>query len=81
MSASAAAAWAAIAVIVTQVDPADAPVPLIGVLYLALLAALTGTFAVVGFLLRIFVLRKTFLLSRQQEKLEDSKRAGYYRES
>lgn len=65
MSAGTAAAWAAIVVIVTQVDPAEAPTPVIGVLYLCLFVALTGTFAVLGFLARIFVLRKTFQLSRQ----------------
>lgn len=65
MSAGTAAAWAAIAVIVTQVDPADAPAPVVVILYLAFLVALTGTFAVLGFLARIFVLRKTFRLSHQ----------------
>lgn len=65
MSAGTATLWGAVAIIVTQIDPADAPAPVIGIFYLALLAALTGTFAVIGFVLRIMVLRKTFLLSRQ----------------
>lgn len=65
MSAGASALWAAVAVIVTQIDPTDAPTAVVVIFYLSLFAALTGTLAVVGFISRILVLRKTFLLSRQ----------------
>jgi hypothetical protein len=65
MSAGTAAVWASVVVIVTQIDPAEAPLPVIVIFYLALLAALTGTFAVIGFALRIMILRKTHMLSRQ----------------
>jgi len=48
-----------------KINPFDAEAPVIAVFFLTLTLAMTGTFAVAGFLLRIWLLNKTFLLSRQ----------------
>ena len=65
MTACAAAAWLAVGLLVMKINPFDAEAPVIAVFFLTLTLAMTGTFAVAGFLLRIWLLNKTFLLSRQ----------------
>ncbi|OGL73971.1 hypothetical protein A3C96_00160 [Candidatus Uhrbacteria bacterium RIFCSPHIGHO2_02_FULL_60_10] len=65
MSLITAATWATVGLIVTQTDPAAVEPSVIVVFYAAMALALAGTFAVIGLLARLWILRKTFLLSRQ----------------
>jgi hypothetical protein len=58
-------AGAAVAMILTTVDPADTQSIVFAALYICLFLALTGLLSIIGFLLRVWLLRKDQLLSRQ----------------
>jgi hypothetical protein len=60
-----AVAWSAVGLIVTHVDPDEAQVAVFAILYLALFLALTGTLSIVGFLLRVSLLKKDLFISQQ----------------
>jgi hypothetical protein len=64
MAAGTALAWAAVGAIIFTVDPSAAPTIVFAVFYASLFLALTGTLSIVGFLLRIFLLRKQLVVSR-----------------
>lgn len=58
-------AWLAAGVIIGLTDPTVAPAVVIVAFFACLWLALAGTFAVLGFLLRFWILGKEFLLTRQ----------------
>lgn len=57
--------WSAVALIITQVDPDETQAIVFGIFYVALFLAMTGTLSIVGFLLRIWLLKQNFFVSRQ----------------
>lgn len=57
--------WTAVALIVLTVDPADTQSVVFAALYFSLFLGLTGLLSITGFLLRVWLLRKDFVLSRQ----------------
>jgi len=56
--------WAAVALIVTAIDPTRTQTIVFVVLYASLFLGLTGLLSIAGFLLRVWLLRQEFLLSR-----------------
>jgi hypothetical protein len=58
-------AWTAVGLIVTTVDPEDTLPAVFGVFYASVFLAVAGTFSVIGFVLRLALLRKPQLVSRQ----------------
>ena len=60
-----AVAWSAVALIVTQVDPNETQAVVFGIFYVAVFLALTGLLSILGFLLRVSLLKKNFFISRQ----------------
>jgi hypothetical protein len=58
-------AGGAVAMILTTVDPADTQSIVFAALYISLFLALTGFFSIIGFLMRVWLLRKEPVLSRQ----------------
>jgi len=64
MTGGTAIAWIAVALIVTNVDPFRAPMAVFVVFYASLFLALTGAFSVIGFILRIALLRQQLVVSR-----------------
>jgi hypothetical protein len=58
-------AWSGVALVVTQTDPGDAQTIVFGVFYLSLFLALCGTLSVIGFILRVVLLKKNFYISRE----------------
>ncbi len=64
MTAGTALSWIAVGLIVATVDPDKAPFVVFAVFYASMFLALTGTFSVVGFLLRIVLLRQQLVISR-----------------
>lgn len=65
MSAGTLLAWMAVGLVVTSADPTEAPTPVFIILGSALFLAFTGTFSIVGFLVRSVVFRKEAVISRQ----------------
>lgn len=64
MTGGTALAWTAVYLIVTSVDPFKAPLAVFVVFYASLFLALTGAFSVIGFILRIALLRQQLVVSR-----------------
>ncbi len=58
-------AWTGVAMILTRTDPADARAVVLGIFYTALFLALTGTFSLAGFGLRMGLLKQQYFVSRQ----------------
>jgi hypothetical protein len=58
-------AWAAVGMILTLTDPADARAVVLAILYAALFLALTGTFSLIGFVLRLWLFKQQYFVSRQ----------------
>jgi len=65
MGAGTVLSWTAVALIVLTVDPADTQSVVFAALYFSLFLGLTGLLSITGFLLRVWLLRKGFVLSRQ----------------
>jgi len=65
MGAGTVLSWTAVALIVLTVDPADTQSVVFAALYFSLFLGLTGLLSITGFLLRVWLLRKDFVLSRQ----------------
>ncbi len=57
--------WSAVALIVFGIDPTETQSIVFGALYFSLFLGLTGLLSIIGFLLRVWLLPKDFLLSRQ----------------
>ncbi len=57
--------WAAVALIVTSVDPFATQAVVLGAFYASLFLALTGTISLLGFTLRVVLLRGQLVVSRQ----------------
>lgn len=64
MTSGTAIAWTAVYLIVTNVDPFKAPLAVFVVFYASLFLALTGAFSVIGFILRIALLKQQLVVSR-----------------
>lgn len=64
MTAGTALSWIAVALVVATVDPNKAPMAVFAVFYASMFLALTGTFSVIGFLLRIGLLKQQLVVSR-----------------
>jgi hypothetical protein len=64
MGLGSAIAWAAVALVVTAIDPATASTAVFAAFYAALFLALAGTFSVAGFGARVALLRNDPLMSR-----------------
>jgi hypothetical protein len=58
-------AWTAVGIVVTSADPAESQAVVFAVLYAAVLLALTGTFSIAGLALRVWLLSRQTLISRQ----------------
>jgi len=65
MAVGTAISWSGVVLIVTAVDPADTQPVVFAILYVCLFLGLTGLLSILGFLLRVWLLRQEFLLSRQ----------------
>ena len=65
MAAGTALSWVSVGLIVTTVDPSDTQGVVFGMFYASLFLALTGLLSIVGLALRVVVLKKQFLISRQ----------------
>lgn len=65
LSSATAVAWCAVGTMIAFTDPAVIPPVVLAAFYACLWLALSGTFSVIGFLLRISLLKKSFLLSHQ----------------
>lgn len=65
LSLATAAAWCAVAAMIIFTDPAVVPPVVMVAFYACLWLALCGTFSVIGFLLRVKLLKKDGLLSLQ----------------
>jgi len=57
--------WTAVALIIFGIDPTETQGVVFGALYFSLLLGLTGLLSIIGFLLRVWLLPKDFLLTRQ----------------
>lgn len=64
MTAGTTLSWIAVGLIVATVDPDKAPLAVFAVFYASIFLALTGTFSVMGFLLRIGLLKQQLVVSR-----------------
>lgn len=64
MGVGTAIAWAAVGLIVGTVDPTDTQPVVFGVFYASLWLALTGTLSIIGFVLRVALLKKQLVVSR-----------------
>lgn len=64
MAAGTALAWCAVGLVVGTTDPSVAQAPVFAAFYVSLLLALTGTFSLVGFVLRIGLLKRQLVVSR-----------------
>jgi len=64
MTAGTALSWVAVWLVVANVDPHKAPLVVFGIFYASLFLSLTGTFSVIGFLLRIALLKQQLVVSR-----------------
>lgn len=58
-------AWSAVALILFGVDPTETSGAVFVIFYVSLFLAITGTLSVIGFLMRVLVLRKQYFISRQ----------------
>jgi len=65
MGCGTAISWTAAAIIIFGIDPNDTQAVVFGALYASLLLGLTGLLSIIGFSLRVWLLPKDFLLSRQ----------------
>jgi hypothetical protein len=65
MGVGTALAWSAVALIVFGVNPTETSSAVFVIFYASLFLAVTGTLSVIGFLLRVLVLRKQYFISRQ----------------
>ena len=59
------AAWAGVGMILGLTDPTDARAVVLFIFYAALFLALTGTLSLIGFGLRIWLLKQHYFVSRQ----------------
>jgi hypothetical protein len=57
-------AWSAVALVIGTTDPTTAQPLIFGAFYVSLFLALTGTFSVAGFILRIGLLKQQLVVSR-----------------
>ncbi|MFH1047716.1 MAG: hypothetical protein V1738_05410 [Patescibacteria group bacterium] len=57
--------WSAVALIVTMIDPTISQSPVFAMFYVSIFFACAGTFSVIGFFSRVFVLNKRYQISRQ----------------
>lgn len=57
--------WAAVGLIIAMIDPADAHALTFIVFYASMFLALAGTISVIGLAMRVLLLKKDFLISRQ----------------
>ncbi len=65
MGVGTALAAAAVALILFGVDPTETSAAVFVIFYVSLFLAATGALSIVGFLLRVLVLRKQYFISRQ----------------
>src|SRR5687768_4702507 len=64
MGVGTALAWSAVGLIIGTVDPTDTQPVVFGVFYASLWLALTGTLSIIGFVLRVALLKKQLVVSR-----------------
>jgi hypothetical protein len=64
MTAGTSLSWIAVGLIVATVDPNKAPLAVFAVFYASMFLAMTGTFSVIGFLMRIGLLKQQLVVSR-----------------
>ncbi|HTK04630.1 MAG TPA: hypothetical protein VL500_03535 [Candidatus Eisenbacteria bacterium] len=64
MGVGTALAWGAVGIIIATVDPTDTQLVVFGVFYASLWLALTGTLSIIGFVLRVALLKKQLVVSR-----------------
>jgi len=57
--------WGAVILIITMIDPTSSNFVVLAIFYISIFLALTGMFSVLGFISRVFILKKRLLLSRQ----------------
>ena len=57
--------WAAVGLILAMIDPLDTQAPVFIVFYASAFLALTGTLSIFGLAMRVLLLKKDFLISRQ----------------
>ena len=65
MSISTLLSWSAVGMIITMTDPTQTQSVVFVILFASLFLALTGTLSISGFLMRIWVLRKQYFISKE----------------
>lgn len=65
MSAATVLSWTAVGLVVAMTDPTRTQASVFIVLFASLFLALTGTLSLLGFLMRVWVLRKRYFVSRE----------------
>lgn len=65
MSVATVLSWTAVGVVVTMTDPTRTQTSVFIVLFASLFLALTGTLSLLGFLMRVWLLRKRYFVSRE----------------
>lgn len=60
-----AVSWIAVALILTTVDPTNTSIAVFAIFYASMFLAITGVCSIVGFSMRVLILKKQLFLSRE----------------